>query len=206
MSNEYRMSISLNVLNHLGLHLYSNTPAVLSEVIANAWDADATSVNVNFDLDAKTITVTDDGHGMDLDDINQKYLYVGFKKKSGWPDSNAIRQAADGMQGHRQALAVLNCQPIRGVQPQRWLLGTVLPDGCRCSHSLLKIELSGAIFQAAKKSSFGQFIRKRNPSLDTPKHSAFRALPSLPQADSRLFPALSHVSVTMPPRPSQPSA
>ena len=83
MSSEYRMSISLNVLNHLGLHLYSNTPAVLSEVIANAWDADATTVNVNFDLDAKTITITDDGHGMDLNDINQKYLYVGFKKREG---------------------------------------------------------------------------------------------------------------------------
>ena len=83
MSNKYRMSISLNVLNHLGLHLYSNTPAVLSEVIANAWDADATTVNVHFDLEAKTITVTDDGHGMDLDDINQKYLYVGFEKRAG---------------------------------------------------------------------------------------------------------------------------
>ena len=82
MSSDYRMSISLNVLNHLGLHLYSNTPAVLAEVIANAWDADATTVNVNFDLDAKTITVTDDGHGMDLDDVNQKYLYVGFEKRT----------------------------------------------------------------------------------------------------------------------------
>ena len=82
MSNNYRMSISLNVLNHLGLHLYSNTPAVLAEVIANAWDADATTVNVNFDLDAKTITVTDDGHGMDLDDVNRKYLYVGFEKRT----------------------------------------------------------------------------------------------------------------------------
>ena len=75
-----------------------------------------------------------------------------------------------------------------------------------CVNSLLKIELSGAIFQSAKKSSFDQFIRKRNPSFDTPKHSAFRALPRLPQANSRLFPALSHVSVTTPPRPSQPSA
>ena len=83
MSNKYEMSISLNVLNHLGLYLYSNTPAVLSEVIANAWDADATTVKVNFDLDAKAITVTDDGHGMDLDDINQKYLYVGFEKRAG---------------------------------------------------------------------------------------------------------------------------
>ena len=83
MSSEYRMSISLNVLNHLGLHLYSNTPAVLAEVIANAWDADANTVTVDFDLNDKTITITDDGHGMDLDDINQKYLYVGFEKRAG---------------------------------------------------------------------------------------------------------------------------
>ena len=44
MSSKYKMSISLNMLEHLGLHLYSNTPAVLSEVIANAWDADAKQV------------------------------------------------------------------------------------------------------------------------------------------------------------------
>ena len=43
---KYYMTISLNVLNHMGLNLYSNTPAVLAEVIANAWDADATVVDV----------------------------------------------------------------------------------------------------------------------------------------------------------------
>lgn len=82
MSSRYKMSISLNVLDHLGLHLYSNTPAVLAEVIANAWDADATTVKVDFDLSEKTITVTDDGHGMELEDVNRKYLYVGFKKRN----------------------------------------------------------------------------------------------------------------------------
>ena len=81
--SKYRMTISLNVLNHLGLYLYSNTPAVLAEVIANAWDADAKTVNVDFDLAAKTITITDDGHGMDQADINDKYLYVGFEKRGG---------------------------------------------------------------------------------------------------------------------------
>lgn len=48
MSNKYQMTISLNVLNHLRLSLYSNTPASACEVIANAWDADATEVHVNF--------------------------------------------------------------------------------------------------------------------------------------------------------------
>lgn len=79
--SEYKMSISLNVLNHLGLNLYSNTPAVIAEVIANAWDADATEVKVDFDIQQKTITVTDNGHGMDLNDINDKYLHVGYQKR-----------------------------------------------------------------------------------------------------------------------------
>ena len=45
----YEMHLSLNVLEHLGLNLYSNVPSVLSEVVANAWDADATSVGVTLD-------------------------------------------------------------------------------------------------------------------------------------------------------------
>ena len=83
MSSEspFVMRLSLNVLNHLGLHLYSNTPAVLSEAIANAWDADATEVRINLDPDDMTVTVEDDGIGMDEDDINAKYLYVGYQRR-----------------------------------------------------------------------------------------------------------------------------
>ncbi len=77
----YVMRISLNVLNHMGLYLYSNTPAVLAEAIANAWDADATEVSVDLDADAKTICVKDNGVGMNLKDINEKFLYVGYRKR-----------------------------------------------------------------------------------------------------------------------------
>ncbi len=79
--SKYYMTISLNVLNHMGLNLYSNTPAVLAEVIANSWDADATEVNVNFDINNKTITITDNGIGMNREDVNRKYLYVGYRKR-----------------------------------------------------------------------------------------------------------------------------
>ena len=65
---KYVMTLSLNVLKHLGLGLYSNVPAVLSEVIANAWDADATFVDINIDSQAGRITIKDNGHGMTVDD------------------------------------------------------------------------------------------------------------------------------------------
>ena len=50
------MRLSLNVLNHLGIYLYSNTAAVLSEVVANAWDADAENVTITIDADAEKVS------------------------------------------------------------------------------------------------------------------------------------------------------
>lgn len=75
----YKMSITLAVLQDLGIKLYSNVPSVLSEVVANAWDADAESVKIHIEKDK--ITIQDDGHGMSVDDANDKYLTVGYKRR-----------------------------------------------------------------------------------------------------------------------------
>ena len=79
--HKYRMTLSLNVLKHLGFGLYSNVPAVLSEAVANAWDADAEHVSITIDPPNRTITIQDDGHGMNVDDANDKYLYVGYERR-----------------------------------------------------------------------------------------------------------------------------
>jgi hypothetical protein len=78
----YEMSISLNVLQHLGLNLYSNVPAVLSEVVANSYDADASRVNVDIDVDDGVVVISDDGHGMTLEQINARFLNVGFTRRT----------------------------------------------------------------------------------------------------------------------------
>ncbi|RDZ64224.1 ATP-binding protein [Haloferax sp. Atlit-12N] len=77
----YKMSLSLNVLNHLGLNLYSNVPAVLSEAVANAWDADAENVDVDIYPDEEKIVIVDDGQGMDAEDVNERYLRVGYRRR-----------------------------------------------------------------------------------------------------------------------------
>jgi hypothetical protein len=79
----YAMTLDLSVLDHLGLNLYSNIPAVLSEAVANAWDADATTVEIVIDKANQVITITDDGLGMDQDDLNKKFLTVGYRRRSG---------------------------------------------------------------------------------------------------------------------------
>lgn len=75
----YVMEIDMRVLDHLGLRLYSNAAAVLSEAVANAWDADTTSVNITLEPDK--ITIEDDGVGMDLSIINKRFLFVGYNKR-----------------------------------------------------------------------------------------------------------------------------
>ena len=93
-SGKYYMSISLNVLKHMGLSLYSNTPAVLAEVVANAWDADASEVNIEFDKAKGVVSITDNGTGMDLEDVNKKYLYVGYQKRgTGGENQEEMRTA-----------------------------------------------------------------------------------------------------------------
>ena len=80
---KYRMTLSLSVLKHLGFGLYSNVPAVLSEAVANAWDADARNVSIEIDADpwSGKITIQDDGHGMTVADANERYLHVGYERR-----------------------------------------------------------------------------------------------------------------------------
>lgn len=77
---KYKMKISLNIIEHLGINLYSNLPAVLSEIVANSWDADATEVQMNIEGTTK-IEIIDNGIGMSEEDINEKFLLVGYKKR-----------------------------------------------------------------------------------------------------------------------------
>jgi hypothetical protein len=80
--HKYKMRLSLNVLNHLGINLYSNVPAVLAETVANSWDADAENVWIDIDPQESRIVIADDGHGMTEEDINDKYLLVGYERRS----------------------------------------------------------------------------------------------------------------------------
>lgn len=81
---EFELKVDLNALNHLGMNLYSNVPAVLSELIANSWDADSSEVSLDIFDDSngeKTIVVKDNGCGMDEQEMQDKFLTVGYMRR-----------------------------------------------------------------------------------------------------------------------------
>lgn len=78
---KYPLKVTTGVLKQLGINLYSNVPAVLTEVVANAWDADATKVYIHINNKEGYITIEDNGHGMTYESLINKYLNVGYERR-----------------------------------------------------------------------------------------------------------------------------
>ena len=84
-SNPYRMDFDISTIKHLGLQMYATLPPVIGELVANAWDANATEVEITIPEtqldDASQILIRDNGMGMSDQDIREKYLIVGRDRR-----------------------------------------------------------------------------------------------------------------------------
>ena len=77
------MSFDPSTIEDLGVRMYSRLPVALAELIANAYDADAEHVRLTLNDSAeKEIVVEDDGAGMSFDEINDKFLRIGRKRRT----------------------------------------------------------------------------------------------------------------------------
>ena len=110
----YEMTVDLNVVEHLGINLYSNIAAVLTEAVANAWDADAEQVEIEVDPNHKWIAISDDGVGMSVADINDKYLRVGYRRRDDGTDGSVTAKRKRPVMG-RKGLGKLSLFSIANV-------------------------------------------------------------------------------------------
>ena len=97
--DKLHMKVSLGTIDDLGVKLYSGFPAALAELVANAWDADATRVDI--DISDNKVVITDNGHGMSRNDIQKKYLTVGYRRRDhpGEEKTPEHRRAVMGRKG-----------------------------------------------------------------------------------------------------------
>jgi hypothetical protein len=114
---KYELTVDLQVLKHLGIGLYSNVPSVISEMVANAYDADATKVEIT--VTASEVIIKDDGLGMNVDDANTKFLKVGYDKRhSGEAKTKKFDRDPMGRKGigKLSAFAIANEVEVRSVK------------------------------------------------------------------------------------------
>lgn len=81
-AQKLQMKFAPNTIEHLGVKMYSTLPPVVSELIANSYDADAKEVKILLnDSKDKEIVVSDDGHGMSFNEINESFLTIGRNRR-----------------------------------------------------------------------------------------------------------------------------
>lgn len=88
------MRFDPRTIKHLGVRMYSTLAPAIAEIVANAYDADASSVTVSLrEHDGKPveIIVADDGDGLTLADINKKLLLIGRNRRESDGDSASQR-------------------------------------------------------------------------------------------------------------------
>lgn len=78
-----KMSFDPHTIEHLGIKMYSVLPNAIAELVANAYDADATEVHIKLYNEAgyKRIIISDDGIGMTFYEINENFLRIGRKRR-----------------------------------------------------------------------------------------------------------------------------
>ncbi len=94
-TGQYVMTISRMTVDKLGVKLYDRVSAVMAELVANSYDADATEVTIEAPMgvylatmkdgqltdSGYTIVVRDNGVGMEPDVVNPFYLKVGGERR-----------------------------------------------------------------------------------------------------------------------------
>ena len=99
----YPVTVTGQLLKHLGLQMYSGAVPAISELISNSYDAMARNVWVTIPTGRSIkstdgITVKDDGHGMNYDDCRFLYLDIGRNRRS---DSSGFTKKFNGLEPRR---------------------------------------------------------------------------------------------------------
>ena len=81
-----RLNYSGRIIDHLGIQMYQSPIAAIAELVANAWDADATKVSISLPRSispSAEITISDDGIGMNFNECQDRFLNVGRARRGG---------------------------------------------------------------------------------------------------------------------------
>ncbi len=149
LPEKYVWQITRMTVDKLGVKMYDKASAVVAELIANAYDADAKHVLVKLpvgkdltqkdsngqlqDRDGYFIEIEDDGHGMAPAEAQEFYLHVGLNRRENpkqGAKSRELRRPVMGRKGIGKLAPFGICRKI-----EVWSAGgSKTPSGYRIAH------------------------------------------------------------------------
>ena len=100
--NYVRFSVDAGLIDRLGRELVTRQETAVSELIKNAYDADATSVDMRFEETAQsngTLTITDNGSGMTREELVSGFMRLSSTEKVREPISPLFGRQRAGRKG-----------------------------------------------------------------------------------------------------------
>ena len=87
--DELKFKVSTGLKSILGQDLITSDNIAILELVKNSYDAHATRVIITFEKDS--IIIADNGKGMSLNDLQNKWLFVGYSAKSDGTEDASYR-------------------------------------------------------------------------------------------------------------------
>ena len=78
---DLKFVVATQMLDHIGVSMYSKYPKAIGELVVNGYDADANYVFVDIRPSEDRITIEDNGEGMNEQDIREGYMFLGSGQK-----------------------------------------------------------------------------------------------------------------------------
>ena len=142
-----KMTVAGRFIDLLGHQMYGGPVQAVAEFVANAWDADSKKVEVSVPEDpgaeGAEISVRDYGEGMSFDELDKRYLTIGYerrKERGERTDSGRLVMGRKGI-GKLAGFGIAEDIVLRAVK-DKWLVQFTL----NYTELKSKVELEGFEF------------------------------------------------------------
>ena len=110
MPNELQFKVSAELKNILGRDLITSPNIAVLELVKNSYDAHATKVEITFGEDS--LVIADNGKGMSLDDLKNKWLFVAYSAKSDGTEDESYRGKINRRFAGAKGIGRLSCDRL----------------------------------------------------------------------------------------------
>lgn len=108
--DELKFKVSAELKNILGRDLITSDNIAILELVKNSYDAHATKVDITFDDDK--IIIADNGKGMTLDELKDKWLFVGYSAKRDGTEDNSYRSKFKRVYAGAKGIGRISCDRL----------------------------------------------------------------------------------------------